>query len=125
MPDLTFDNRFVHDLPADPEANVSSRQVLGAAYTRVMPTPVAKPRVLAWSAAVATAVGLTRADVESPEFAQVFAGKNIFEMPATKGAWFEHLMQGVFLLAGNTQRFPFYPIYAPFRFFQQGALHSG
>ena len=40
---------FVRDLPADPVLDNVPRQVSNAAYTRVEPTPVAAPRLLAWS----------------------------------------------------------------------------
>ena len=74
MKTLDFDNRFVRELPGDPEASPHIRQVHGACYSRVMPTPVAAPRLLAWSPEVARLVGFDEADVRSPEFAQVFGG---------------------------------------------------
>ncbi len=74
MPDLIFDNRFLAELPGDPDTTPRTRQVLGAAYSRVLPTPVAAPKLLAHSPEVATAIGLTGAQVESEDFAQVFAG---------------------------------------------------
>jgi serine/tyrosine/threonine adenylyltransferase len=49
MGDLAFDNTFVRDLPADPVSDNVPRQVSGASYTRVAPTPVRSPRLLAWS----------------------------------------------------------------------------
>ena len=45
--DLKFDNRFVRELPGDPETHNGSRQVSNACYTRVDPTPVKAPRLLA------------------------------------------------------------------------------
>ena len=74
MKSLQFDNRFVRELPGDPEPSPHVRQVHGACYSRVMPTPVRAPRLIAWSPEVASALGLEEADVLSPEFAQVFAG---------------------------------------------------
>ncbi|MBK9655578.1 MAG: YdiU family protein [Rhodanobacteraceae bacterium] len=74
MPDLAFDNRFLAELPGDPDPSTHTRQVLGAAYSRVLPTPVAAPKLLAYSAEVAAAIGLSGAQVESEDFAQVFAG---------------------------------------------------
>ncbi len=38
--ELRFDNRFTRLLPADPELRNYRRQVKGACYSRVMPTPV-------------------------------------------------------------------------------------
>ncbi len=71
---LAFDNRFLAELPGDPDSSPWARQVPGAAYSRVLPTPVAAPRLLAYSPELATAIGLTGAQVESEDFAQVFAG---------------------------------------------------
>jgi uncharacterized protein YdiU (UPF0061 family) len=74
MHTLNFDNAFVRDLPGDPEVGPRLRQVLGALYSRVDPTPVAAPRVIAHSAEVAALVGLAESDIASPVFAQVFGG---------------------------------------------------
>src|SRR5690554_1594081 len=42
-----FDNRFVRELPADPETDNYRRQVLGACYSFVAPQPVKAPRLVA------------------------------------------------------------------------------
>ena len=44
---LTFENRFVASLPGDERTDNVSRQVLGACYSRVAPTPVALPECIA------------------------------------------------------------------------------
>jgi uncharacterized protein YdiU (UPF0061 family) len=77
LENLRFDNRFVRELPEDPEAANHRRQVLGACYSRVMPTPVAQPRLLAYSREVAEMLGLSAAACESAEFAEVFAGNRL------------------------------------------------
>lgn len=74
MRDLRFDNRFVRELPGDPEEGRHVRQVHGACYSRVEPTPVRAPRLLAWSPEVAGLLGLDAADVRDPQFAAVFGG---------------------------------------------------
>ncbi|AIF49007.1 protein adenylyltransferase SelO [Dyella japonica] len=79
MSSLTFDNAFVRELPADTGEGAHPRQVLGAVYSRVQPTPVASPRVVAWSPEMAQALGLDAADMESPEFAQVLGGNALLE----------------------------------------------
>ena len=71
---LQFDNTFTQALPADPIAENYRRQVTGAAYSRVTPTPVAAPHLVAVAAEVAALLDLTPADCASPEFLQVFAG---------------------------------------------------
>jgi uncharacterized protein YdiU (UPF0061 family) len=55
-----FDNSFVRELPADPVAVNSRRQVRQASYTLVTPTPVAAPKLLAWSDALGQELGLSR-----------------------------------------------------------------
>ena len=77
MKPLTFDNRFVSCLPGDPETGSRIREVPGAAWSRVDPTPVALPRLLAWSPEVALLLDLSHEDVQSPAFLQVFAGNAI------------------------------------------------
>ncbi|MHA6204093.1 protein adenylyltransferase SelO [Dyella soli] len=74
MHHLRFDNAFVRGLPGDPEQGTRQRQVLGALYSRVDPTPVAAPRLVAYSREMAQALGLGEADVASAEFAAVFGG---------------------------------------------------
>ena len=74
MKPLTFDNRFVTDLPGDPQQGTGVREVRAAMYSRVDPTPVAAPRLLAWSRETAALLDLEERDVASPEFAQVFGG---------------------------------------------------
>jgi uncharacterized protein YdiU (UPF0061 family) len=55
-----FDNLFVREMPADPVSANMPRQVSGAAYTRVEPTPVREPKLLAWSDDLAGKLGLAR-----------------------------------------------------------------
>jgi len=73
--DLNFDNRFVRELPGDDEAGPRRREVLGAAWSSVMPTPVAAPRLLAYSPEVAAQLGL---DVHTQGFAEVFGGNALY-----------------------------------------------
>ena len=56
---LAYENTFVRALPADPVLANVPRPVAGAAYTRVEPTPVAAPRLLAWSDALAGELGIS------------------------------------------------------------------
>ncbi|MBX3133714.1 MAG: YdiU family protein [Gemmatimonadaceae bacterium] len=71
---LTFDNRFVRELPGDPLTSNERRQVLGAAWSAVRPTPVAAPTLLAHAREVAALVGFGPNHHESPRFAEVFGG---------------------------------------------------
>jgi len=70
----TFDNRFLRSLPGDPEARIFPRQVPAAMWSAVEPTPVAAPRLLAYSREMAAELGFSEADVASPGFARVFGG---------------------------------------------------
>src|SRR6476660_1040455 len=79
MQSLRFDNRFVRDLPADPQAGPRRRQVHGALYSRVESTPVSAPRLVAHSREVAALLVIDEAAIASPEFAQVFGGNALLE----------------------------------------------
>lgn len=76
---LEFDNRFTTELPADPETDNFRRQVTGACYSRVKPTPVANPALVAYSREMAEELGITASDIHSDRFAQVFAGNDLVE----------------------------------------------
>lgn len=71
---LHFDNAFVRELPADSETTSSRRQVHGACYSLVQPTPVNHPRLVAYSPEVASLLGISETTCDSEEFVQVFAG---------------------------------------------------
>ena len=79
MQALHFDNAFVRNLPPDPEVGSRLRQVHGALYSRVQPTPVADPRIIAWSQEVADLLGIGEDYIRLPEFAQVFSGNALLE----------------------------------------------
>jgi uncharacterized protein YdiU (UPF0061 family) len=69
-----FDNRLLAELPGEADTGPHRREVRGALWSRVVPTPVAAPRTLAYSREMAEALGLSEADAASEDFAQVFAG---------------------------------------------------
>ena len=79
MKPLTFDNRFVAELPGDPLQGGGVREVRAASYSQVDPTPVAAPRLLAWSRETAALLDMEESDVASPEFAQVFGGNALLQ----------------------------------------------
>ncbi|MHB1059674.1 MAG: protein adenylyltransferase SelO [Rhodanobacter sp.] len=76
---LRFDNAFVRDLPGDPEQGARLRQVEHALYSRIDPTPVAAPRLLAHSAEMAALLGFSEADIATAEFALVFGGSALLD----------------------------------------------
>ena len=74
MISFDFDNAFRRELPGDPETGTRRREVRGAFWSDVQPTPVAAPRLIAHSAEVATMLGISDADISSDTFAHVFGG---------------------------------------------------
>ena len=79
MPELKFDNAFVRDLPGEPRNGGPPRQVHGALYSPVMPTPVADPKLIAYSREMAQTLGFEDSFVRSTQFARVFAGNALLE----------------------------------------------
>jgi len=77
--ELKFDNRFTCNLPADPKSTNTLRQVFQACYSRVLPTPVATPQLVAYSSEVAELLDL-EFDPEVPnDFASVFVGNKLLD----------------------------------------------
>ena len=77
MTPLRFDNTFVRDLPGDPSGSNRPRQVTGACWSRVSPTPVASPHLLVHAPEVAELVGLSPDEVHAEWFARVFGGNEL------------------------------------------------
>ena len=71
LQDIPFDNSFVRELPADPLPDNIPRAVRNASYTRVEPTPVRAPQLLAWSDAVGELLGIAAPDSLTGPVAQV------------------------------------------------------
>ncbi|MBL8727374.1 MAG: YdiU family protein [Planctomycetes bacterium] len=79
MPSLPrFDHRCLDALPGDPRTDTASRQVHGALWSRVQPTPVAAPRLLAFSRPLARELGLDAALFADPATAEVLAGNRLW-----------------------------------------------
>ena len=76
---LTFDDRFVRELPADPVPVNTPRQVRGAAYTRVDPSKARAPKLVHFSREVAEELGLTPLDFEKPELIEALAGSRVLD----------------------------------------------
>ena len=79
LTELEFDNRFVDQLPADPDLSNGRRQVVGACYSRVLPTPVVKPALVAHATEVGDLLGLEANEYESSVFSEVFGGNRLLE----------------------------------------------
>ncbi len=71
---LHFDNRLIRELPGEQELGNYPRQVSAALWSPVLPTPVAAPRLLAYSREVAGALGLDENELTSPPWVAALAG---------------------------------------------------
>lgn len=74
-----FDNKFVRELPADPETDNHRRQVLAACFSYVKPRKVKAPELVAFSHEMAAELDLDEANCLSEQFTQVFAGNEILD----------------------------------------------
>jgi uncharacterized protein YdiU (UPF0061 family) len=73
-----FHSRFLESTPGDPLTDRRPRQVHGALWSKVQPTPVSAPRLMAWSPEVARMLGLDEATLQSAEAVQVLAGNALW-----------------------------------------------
>lgn len=74
---LEFDNRFVNELPADPDLTNGRRQVMESAYSRVFPTKVRAPKLIHHAREVAELIGLDQSECETELFSEVFGGNKL------------------------------------------------
>ena len=77
LDELRFDNRFVDQLPADPDLTNGRRQVMESAYSRVHPTKVKSPKLIHFSHEVAELIGLEPSQSQTQQFADVFGGNSV------------------------------------------------
>lgn len=72
---LDVQNSFTSELPGDPDTSNVPRQVHGALWSPVEPTPVAtEPSTIAFSEEVCALLGLDAQECTRPEFPLIFAG---------------------------------------------------
>jgi hypothetical protein len=80
---LKFDNSFVRDLPADQISEYDKvrgnlpRQVEKAAFSRVLPTKVKAPQLVAHSAECASLIDLPESECSRELFSAIFSGNEI------------------------------------------------
>jgi uncharacterized protein YdiU (UPF0061 family) len=77
LDELRFDNRFTSLLPGDPEPRNFRRQVQKACYSRVMPTSVAAPQLIAYSREVCELLDLDIVATGESAMAEVFGGNRV------------------------------------------------
>ena len=63
----TYQNNFVAGFPGEQEVNLSPRQTPGVFYSRVLPSPVREPRLLAWSDELAKELEVNKPEVKDIE----------------------------------------------------------
>ena len=74
---LSYDDRFVREMPGDPRSDNTLRQV-DACFSRVAPTAVSKPELLILVPEVAELVDLD-SSLESTELVEVLAGNRVID----------------------------------------------
>src|ERR1043166_5473598 len=75
LAELPYTDRFVRELPGDARDDNRTREVLRACYSRVAPTHVARPHLIALVPEVAQLIGLDPR--ETPELVEVLAGNRV------------------------------------------------
>ena len=76
---FNIDNTFQVELPSDPERQNSRRQVKNAAFSYVKPKKATAPLLIHASEEVGQLLGLSKEDLDSDEFLQLFVGNSIYE----------------------------------------------
>ncbi len=74
---LSFDNRFIRQLPADPDRHNHCRQVFGACFSFVNPRPTPAPQLVAYSKEMAHTLGLSETDCVSSCFTEIMSGNRL------------------------------------------------
>ena len=72
---VKFNNSFVRELPGDPDTRNVPRAVRNACYTRVNPTLIQSPQLLAWSQSVADLIGVSQPESPTGRVAELLGGK--------------------------------------------------
>jgi hypothetical protein len=73
-----FTHRLLDALPGDARTDTEPRQVHGALWSRVQPTPVSNPRLLAFSRPLARELGLDETLMQDPNTARVLGGNALW-----------------------------------------------
>lgn len=76
---LTFNNRFTSELPADPDTSNQRRQVNKACFSWVKPTTVSDPSLVSASPEAAELIDLNTADINSAAFLNTFSGNELVD----------------------------------------------
>lgn len=82
IPMSYFDNRLIHELPVEANAQAfdhQPRQVEGAIWSPIQATAVSSPRLLIYSSDLLKGMGLTDTQVSSEPYVQALAGNRLLE----------------------------------------------
>jgi uncharacterized protein YdiU (UPF0061 family) len=82
MKNLKINNRFTAELPADVNETNEIRQVSNALFSYVNPVQPSNPVLIHASESVAELVGISKDEIQSESFLNVFSGKEI--LPETR-----------------------------------------
>lgn len=81
---LDFDNLVLRSLPLDQEKENFVRQVPGACFSLVDPTPVENPITVAYSRSAFSLIDLHEDELQRKDFAEYFSGNKL--LPGSKTA---------------------------------------
>ena len=107
---LHFDNRLIRELPGESESANFPRQVHGAVWSPVVPTPVPSPQLLAHSREMAEMLGLDETVLKSAEWTEALAGNTLIPGMASYatcyggyqfGSWARQLGDGRAIFLGE------------------------
>ena len=93
---LKFDNLALRSLPLDKETQNVIRQVEGACFTLVDPTPVRNPTLVSYSANALSLLDLPQSEVTRPEFVQYMSGNQLLGGSQTAAHCYCGHQQGYF-----------------------------
>lgn len=82
MKNLKINNRFTAELPADTDLTNEIRQVKNTVFSYVDPTKTSNPKLIHASEEVAEMVGISKDEIQTEEFLNVFSGNEI--LPETR-----------------------------------------
>ena len=74
---LKFDNKALEALPVDTLKSNQSRNVPGACFSLVEPTPVESPQLVAYSKEALELIGVCYDDTDKEDFVKYFSGNNL------------------------------------------------
>ena len=93
---LKFDNLALRSLPIDKETQNVIRQVEGACFTLVDPTPVINPTLVSYSANALSLLDLPQSEATRPEFVQYMSGNKLLGGSQTAAHCYCGHQQGYF-----------------------------